>query len=153
MDIAIPAGLYSEDENNKLPAEPPSPPLPTPLNTQTSDGNKDQPDTNGTDDEELKELQKPIMAAQFREFCGNPEGAALRKQHLEHLVGNLIIANRTIEKREKTRQANENTLRDKVEELSRRTAEHAGKIDQLPSLERVVNENTAKMAKKRTTNH
>lgn len=142
MDIGIPAALYFGDETTNKNTGPPPPPLPTPLSDQHDNALELQNPAGDAEDEELSELQRPLGAQNFREFCGNPKNDEERTQHLEHHVGHLIMANRAAEGRERVRKFDEQNLREKMDELNAIVSKHTSQLKELPALRTATDLNT-----------
>lgn len=126
--------------------EMPPPPQPTPMGSHSMIQPPELNKTVGSAEEaELKDLQKPALAARFRDFCGNPEGNEGRLKQLEHHVGNLILRHQSAENRERKREVEtteyENNVRQKMEDLDLSTKQHAELLVDLPTLKSTVEMN------------
>lgn len=118
--------------------------VPVPLNSLM-----DHMESGGSNDEELKEIQKPKIAPKFRKFCSGHERAEMRTQHLEHHVGNLILRNQAAEERELKRETGnlnkERELEVKIEEIKRLGHSNAVKLAGLPALAANVKKNATRI--------
>lgn len=85
------------------------------------------------------------METNFREFCGNPDGAEMRIEHLEHHMGHVILGNRAAEQIERARQVKEKEICEKVDKINLLVRQHAEKLDGVPQLKDTLDANTMRL--------